>query len=48
MNPFLIEDELKMKLHIFHISIQVFLNFLSLFFYFVPNISPDVHENVLC
>ena len=42
MNPFLIEDELKMKSHIFHISI------LSLFFYFVPNISPDVHENVLC
>ena len=40
MNPFLIEDELKMKSHIFHISIQVFLNF--------PNISPDVHENVLC
>ena len=40
MNPFLIEDELKMKSHI--------LNFLSLFFYFVPNISPDVHENVLC
>ena len=27
MNPFLIEDELKMKSHIFHISIQVFLNF---------------------
>ena len=48
MNPFLIEDELKMKSHIFHISIQVFLNFLSLFFYFVPNISPDVPENVLC
>ena len=23
MNPFLIEDELKMKSHIFHISIQV-------------------------
>ena len=47
MNPFLIEDELKMKSHIFHISIQVFLNFLSLFFYFVPNISPIASINVL-
>ena len=48
MNPFLIEDELKMKSHIFHISIQVFLNFLSLFFYFVPNISPDVAFRAKC
>ena len=48
MNPFLIEDELKMKSHIIHISIQVFLNFISLFFYFVPNFSPDVHENEIC
>ena len=47
MNPFLIEDELKMKSHIFHIFIQAPV-LIFLFFYFVPNISPDVHENVLC
>ena len=34
MNPFLIEDELKMKSHIFHISIQVFEWFKFLHFRF--------------
>ncbi len=35
MNPFLIEDELKMKSHIFHIFIQAPV-LIFLFFYFHP------------
>ncbi len=53
MNPFLIEDELKMKSHIFHIFIQapvfiILILFIILFFYFVSYISPAVHKNMLC